>query len=232
MYKLRKEVRPKTFLDSLDALIAEHHLLKHPFYQAWIEGTLPKESLQVYVEQYYQYVRAFPENLKRLASRASMPLAALVRENLAEETNPVASHPVLWRQFANAVGVSESAMEGARPLPGMAAMLDTFDEISTHGSMSEAVAAFYVYEAQVPEIAERKIVCLRRFYDVCEPRALAYFTAQREADARRRSAWRSWLVTQPQVEEFYGICSAERTLKAIWGALDAIYPQPCAAAAV
>jgi len=231
MYKIRREVRPRTCLESLDALIEQHHLLKHPFYQAWIEGTLSRESLQLYAEQYYQIVRSFPENLNRLALRASMPLAAMVRENLAEETNPLAPHPMLWRQFAQSLGVSENAMEAARPLPGMAAMLDSFDEISTQGSMCEAVAAFYAYEAQVPEIAERKIASLRRFYDVCESRALAYFTAQREADSRRRSVWRSWLVTQPQIDEFGAICSAERTLKAIWGALDAVYPQACAAAA-
>ncbi len=231
MYKKRKELRPKTLLESLDALIGEHHLLKHPFYQAWIEGTLSKESLQLYAEQYYQTVRAFPDNLNRLAQRASMPLAGLVRENLAEETNPAAPLPLLWRQFAQSMGVSEIAMEAARPLPGIAALLDTFDEVSTQGSMSEAVAAFYAYEAQIPEITEQKIACLQRFYDVREPRALAYFTAQQQADARRRSAWRSWLMTQPKIDEFGAMCSAERTLKAIWGALDAVYPHACATAA-
>jgi pyrroloquinoline-quinone synthase len=231
MYKKRKEVRPKTLLESLDVLIEDHHLLKHPFYQAWTEGTLSKVSLQLYAEQYYHTVRAFPENLNRLAQRASMPLAAMIRENLAEETNPAAPLPMLWRQFAQSMGVSESAMEAARPLPGIAALLDTFDEVSTQGSMCEAVSAFYAYEAQVPEIAQQKIACLQRFYDVCEPRALAYFTAQQEADARRRSAWRSWLVTQPKIDEFGALCSAERTLKAIWGALDAVYPPAYATAA-
>jgi pyrroloquinoline-quinone synthase len=231
MYRNRKEVRPKTLLESLDALIKERHLLKHPFYQAWTEGTLSKESLQLYAEQYYHTVRAFPEILHRLAQRASMPLAAMVRENLAEETNPAAPLPLLWRQFAQSLGVSESAIEAARPLPGIAALLDTFDEVSTQGSMCEAVAAFYAYEAQVPEVAERKIACLQRFYDVSEPRALAYFTVQQETDARRRSAWRSWLITQPKIDEFGALCSADRTLKAIWGALDAVYPPAYATAA-
>ena len=50
-----------TLLESLDGLIEKYHLLKHPFYRAWTEGTLSKESLQLYAEQYYQHVRAFPE---------------------------------------------------------------------------------------------------------------------------------------------------------------------------
>ena len=58
---------PNTMLDQLDGLIEKYHLLKHPFYRAWTEGTLSKESLQLYAAQYYQHVRAFPENLKQLA---------------------------------------------------------------------------------------------------------------------------------------------------------------------
>jgi hypothetical protein len=45
---------PKTMLDSIDTLIGRYHLLKHPFYQAWTEGTLSKESLQLYAAQYYR----------------------------------------------------------------------------------------------------------------------------------------------------------------------------------
>lgn len=230
MYRKRKDVRPKSILESLDAMIEHHHLLNHPFYQAWTEGTLSKESLQLYAEQYYQHVRAFPENLKKVADRAPAPLCGIVRENLAEETNASAPHPMLWRQFAQCLGVSESSMEAARPLPGIAALLDSFDEVATQGTMAEAVAAFYVYEAQVPEISAKKIDGLRRFYQVREPRGLAYFVVHQETDARHRAAWRTWLVSRPEVDEFAAICSAERTLKALWGALDAVYPRACAEA--
>src|SRR6202162_4681030 len=87
---------PKTLVDSLDALIERYHLLKHPFYQAWSAGKLSKESLQLYAAQYYQHVRAFPENLKQLASRTNgdSKLCTLVNENLAEELDPAASHPM------------------------------------------------------------------------------------------------------------------------------------------
>jgi pyrroloquinoline-quinone synthase len=231
MYRKRKEARPKTLLESLDAMIEEHSLLKHPFYQAWIEGTLSKEPLQLYAEQYYQHVLAFPDNLKKLAERATMPLAGLIRENLKEEINPAAPHPMLWRQFAESLGVSESCIVSTRPLPGIAVLLDTFDEIATQGTMAEAVAAFYVYEAQVPKISEKKIAGLQRFYEINEPRALAYFVVHQEADVRHSAAWRSWLDGRAAIDEIGAICSADRTLKALWGALDAVYPQACAAAA-
>src|SRR3984885_8506891 len=119
----KNTVRSKTLLESLDTLIEKHHLLKHPFYQAWTEGTLSMESLQVYAEQYYQHVRAFPENLKQLSARTSGKLAELVIENISEELNPEAPHPVLWRQFAHSLGVSDAALDRARPYPGVAALL-------------------------------------------------------------------------------------------------------------
>src|SRR5271156_1726177 len=90
---------PKTLLESLDALVAKHHLLKHPFYKAWTEGQLSKAELGLYAEQYYQHVRSFPENLKQLAARTKSDrnLNSLVNENLAEELDAMAPHPLLWR---------------------------------------------------------------------------------------------------------------------------------------
>jgi pyrroloquinoline-quinone synthase len=225
----RNAAAPKTLLESLDALIEKHHLLKHPFYQAWTEGTLTKQSLQLYAEQYYQHVRAFPENLKQLAGRATGPVKGLIEENLAEELDPVAPHPMLWGQFAESLGASREALADARPLPGIAALLDTFDEVSANGSMAQAVATFYGYEAQVPEIATQKISGLKKFYGISEPRALAYFSVHEEADVRHRAAWRSWLENQNTGDNFEVLCAAERGLKALWGALDAVYPQACAA---
>ncbi|HEX4003040.1 MAG TPA: iron-containing redox enzyme family protein [Candidatus Acidoferrales bacterium] len=225
----KNRVKERTMLDSLDALVEEHHLLKHPFYQAWTEGTLSRESLQVYAEQYYHHVRSFPENLRQLAIRANGSLAELVNENLSEELDASGSGR-LWRQFAESVGVADADLDRVRPLPGVAAQLDTFDEIACEGTPAQAVAAFYAYEAQAPELAALKISGLRRFYDINDAHALAYFLAHEEADVRHRAAWRGWLASQKDADAFGVLCAAERILKALWGALDAVYPQTYAAA--
>jgi pyrroloquinoline-quinone synthase len=218
-----------TLLASLDQLIAQYHLLKHPFYQAWTEGTLPRETLALYAEQYYQHVRAFPKNLTRLAARCDGPLEDLVADNLAEELDPIAPHPQLWRQFAAAVGADDSRLDNAKPLPGIADLLATFRDISERGPLSQAVAAFYVYEAQVPEISGEKIAGLRKFYGIDQPAALAYFAVHQEADVRHRDAWRTWLAQEAiDLNEAEITAGAERVLQALWGALDAVYPQGCA----
>ena len=224
-----KKAKPvATLVESLDALVQKHHLLKHPFYRAWTEGKLSQESLAFYAEQYYQHVRAFPDNLQQLATRTNGTVRKLVEENLAEELDPVAPHPMLWRQFAQSLGVSEAALDDARPLAGISALLDNFDELAGHGSIAQAISAFYAYESQVPEIATQKISGLRRFYGITETRALAYFAVHEEADIRHRAAWREWIAAQKNLDEVAVLCAAERTLKALWGALDAVYPQGCA----
>jgi len=223
----KKEKRVPTLLESLDALVEKHHLLKHPFYKAWTEGKLTRESLALYAEQYYKHVKAFPENLKQVAERTNGPVQKLVKENLSEELAPAGPHPALWRQFARAVGVTEGALDGAQPLPGIAALLDSFDELSAYGTVPQAIAAFYAYEAQVPEIATRKIAGLRNYYGISEPQALAYFAVHEEADVRHRAAWRDWIGSQKNLDEVGVLCAAERSLKALWGALDAVYPQGC-----
>ncbi len=225
----KKQKAVPALLASLDGLIEKHHLLKHPFYQAWTEARLFKDSLGLYAEQYYQHVRAFPENLKQFASRTSGSLQRLVNENLAEELDAAAPHPLLWRQFAQSLGVSESALDNAQPLPGIAALLDTYDEVAARGTPAQAVAAFYCYEAQVPELATQKIYGLRRFYGITEPRALAYFQVHEKADVRHRAAWRKWLAGRKEAEAADILSAAERSLKALWGALDAVYPQRYAA---
>jgi|SRR5579871_5178251 len=213
-------------LEQLDQLIEKYHLLKHPFYQAWSEGTLSKETLQLYARQYFQHVRSFPENLKHLAARTDGKLHELVQENLAEELDPSSPHPALWKQFAESLGADSKSLDDAMPLPGISTLLEAFDDVSARGTLPQAVAAFYSYEAQVPEISTEKISGLRKFYNITTPRALAYFAVHEEGDVRHRAAWREWLVEHSE-DSTEILASAERTLKALWGALDAVYPEGC-----
>src|SRR5262249_52946640 len=144
-------------LEKIDAAIAEKNLLKHPFYQDWQAGKLSRESLQLYAAQYYRHVEAFPMHLRVLAARADESLKPVVLENLAEEENPTGPHPLLWRDFGAALGVSEEDIANAPGLPGTQNVLHTFRDICANRSIAEAVAALYAYEAQVPEIAATKI---------------------------------------------------------------------------
>src|SRR2546425_1944018 len=104
-------------LEKIDAAIAEKNLLKHPFYQDWQAGKLSRESLQLYAAQYYRHVDAFPKHLRVLAARADESLKPVVLENLAEEENPAAPHPQLWRGFAAAPRVRREDITSLPALP-------------------------------------------------------------------------------------------------------------------
>jgi pyrroloquinoline-quinone synthase len=210
-------------LQRLDAAITEKSLLKHPFYQDWQAGKLSREALQLYAAQYYRHVEAFPKHLRVLAARTEGPLRETVLENLAEEENPHASHPKLWRDFAAAVGVGEDDITCCPALPGTQAVVAKFREICGERSAAEAVAALYAYESQVPEIATTKMDGLRRFYGVTRPEGLAYFAVHEEADRAHREAWRSWLERHADQDAEQILATASEALDALWGALDAVH---------
>ena len=71
----RKEPTMKTeeFLDALDALVAEKHLLKHPFYTLWSEGKLTRDHIREYAVSYYPHVAAFPTYVSGVHSGCDDP---------------------------------------------------------------------------------------------------------------------------------------------------------------
>jgi len=168
-------------------------------------------------------VEAFPKHLRVLAARTDGSLQQLVRENLAEEENPAAPHPRLWRDFAAAVGVGEDDVTCCPSLPGTKAVVQTFREICGDRPVAEAVAALYAYESQVPEIATTKIDGLKKFYGVTQPEGLAYFTVHEEVDKLHRAAWRGWLEEHANGDEAEILGTANEALDALWGALDAVH---------
>lgn len=209
-------------LEKIDAAIAQKNLLKHPFYQDWQAGKLSRESLQLYAAQYYRHVEAFPKHLRVLAARSEESLRSIVLENLAEEENPSAPHPKLWRDFAASLGVSEDDIAHSPSLPGTRNVVQKFREICGDRSVTEAVAALYAYESQVPEIATTKIDGLKRFYGITQPEALAYFIVHEEADKLHRAAWRNWLEEHATEDEEI-LATTNEALDALWGALDAVH---------
>lgn len=206
---------------ALDRLVREHHLLKHPFYKAWSEGRLSEEALKLYAVQYYKHVEAFPQHLLQLMNRTTGEIHELASENFQEELNPDAPHPDLWRDFEHAVGVSDEEINTAAPLEGIEKLISTYDQIARECSIAAAVAAFYAYESQVPEIASEKIKGLKTYYGIDSWKGLGYFAVHQVADEKHREQWRGWLETQSDIDADEVLDAAEAGLKALWGALDA-----------
>ena len=152
-------------LDTIDNDIAEKHLLKHPFYLAWARGELSKEALTDYARQYYHHVAAFPTYLSAVHARCDdQTTRRRILSNLIDEEAGSPNHPELWKQFANALGVSEVDLANTEKQVQTEDLIETFRSMCGAKSTAEGLAALYAYESQIPSICESKIDGLKKHY--------------------------------------------------------------------
>jgi pyrroloquinoline-quinone synthase len=100
----------QTFAETLDAIIDQRSLLKHPFYQAWTAGTLPLEALREYAKQYFHFEAAFPTFLSAVHARMEPGAARqAVLQNLWDAEHGERNHLALWLQFCESLGLAAAA---------------------------------------------------------------------------------------------------------------------------
>ncbi|MGI8430693.1 MAG: CADD family putative folate metabolism protein [Chthoniobacterales bacterium] len=212
------------FLDRLDQQIAARHLLTHPFYLAWTRGELSRETLADYAQQYYQHVAAFPTYLS--AAHAGCEDQAVRRQllaNLIDEEAGEPNHPALWRQFAEALGVSPNELETAETWPETAALIATFRKICRAGDTGAALAALYAYESQIPAVSESKIDGLKKHYGFQNEESFRYFTVHIEADREHAAVERALLAQEVEPTKSKAASDAAgQVLDALWELLSGV----------
>jgi len=219
------------FFQQLEASIARHDLLCHPFYRAWAAGELTRDDLREYSRQYFHHVDAFPCYLAELALRLEEgELRRAVLANMCDEKGAAGGsvkdstpHSELWLDFAEGMGASRD-MRGHQPLPEIDSLMTHFHQIASEGTPEEALAAFYVYESQVPRVAREKERGLREMYGA-DDKTCGYFTLHATADLYHSNVWRNQLekrlATNPEAAQA-ALDSAESTARFLWQALDGI----------
>lgn len=212
-------------MDRIDALIAERHLLKHPFYTKWQAGTLTREELQDYAQQYYAFEATFPRLLSALHTRSDRPdVRQSLLDNLWDEEHGEVNHAEMWLRFAEGIGADRKSVQGADHNAGTRALLDTYWASVSDGPIAAGIAALYAYEGQVPEVATEKIRGLVEQYGIDDPRTLAFFTVHSTLDVEHSGAEREMiaaLAPTPADEEAV-LASTRAALDAWWGFLDAV----------
>ena len=216
---------PNETIASLNSLSAELSLLKHPFYQAWTAGTLTAGRLRNYAVQYYQHVAAFPRYLSGLHSRCEdLETRQLLLENLIDEERGRDNHPELWLKFAEALGLTREEVLDAPPLPATTALIDTFTHLSRDLPVAAGLAALYVYETQVAEVANAKIDGLQRFYGIIDGAGVEFFTTHRDTDPYHAQAV-AGLIERHRTDsdnEAMPVEAARTALTAVWALLDSV----------
>lgn len=210
-------------IDRIDALIAERHLLKHPFYADWRAGTLPREALQDYAGQYYAFESNFPRFLSTLHSRTERAdVRQAILDNLWDEEHGEANHAELWLRFGEGVGADRASVRGAAYHDATTNLVDTYRSLTAEAPLAAGIAAVYAYEAQVPEVAAEKLNGLRDRYGVDDARSLSFFAVHSTLDVEHSAAEREMIrvLAPTPADEEAAVEATERTLDAWWAFLD------------
>lgn len=217
-----------TLRQQLETIVAEKHLLTHPFYVAWTEGKLTRTHLKHYAEQYFHHVLAFPTYISAIHyNTPHLAVRQELLENLVGEEQGEKNHPALWRNFAVALGAEE--VENTELLETTANLIGTFRDLCLRSPFYAGLAALYVYESQIPEVASVKIDGLQRFYGMDNPADYEFFSVHQVADVYHTEVTanliETYAVTEEQQAEVKQV--AETAAQALWSFLDGVYEAYC-----
>jgi pyrroloquinoline-quinone synthase len=210
---------------TLNAMVEERSLLKHPFYQTWSAGGLTRERLRNYAAQYYRHVEAFPRYLSAIHSRCEdLETRQALLDNLIDEEHGPNNHPALWLRFAQGLGASRESVLAASPSPSTRSLVDTFDRLARDQPVMAGLAALYVYEAQIPAVAATKVEGLKRFYGISDAATLSFFTVHQEADVFHAQTTARLLECHANspARASMAIEGADAALTALWAMLDGV----------
>lgn len=219
------------FFEQLQGRIAPYDLLCHPFYKAWTAGELTRDDLRAYAQDYYRHVEAFPSYLAAFGLRLEEgELRRAVLSNMCDEKGVdgrpgmgSVPHSDLWLDFAEGMG-SSRRLGWHMPVPEIRQLVRYFHRVASEGTPEEVLAAFYVYESQVPRIAREKERGLRETYGA-DDKTCGYFKLHATADLHHSSVWRKQL--QKRIAANPGVAqaaldAAEKTARMLWKAMDGI----------
>ena len=210
------------YLKQLDNKLDKFHLLKHPFYVAWNNGELTQEILQDYAEQYYQHIKAFPRYISATHSLCEdIEQRKMLLDNLSDEEDFEKDHPMLWKQFALAVGADKNDVETIKQADFTKDMIANFFRLA-RSSYAEGLGSLYAYERQVPEIADTKIKGLVEHYNVSSDAGLEYFVVHKDADIEHREQSAILMNQLSKEDRKLAEEAGMSTVKMLWGFLSGL----------
>jgi pyrroloquinoline-quinone synthase len=219
------------FFERLEATIGRYDLLGHPFYRAWSAGELSRQDLREYARHYYHHVHAFPGYLAEFALRLDEgELRRAVLANMVDEKGTAGKsgkdgvpHAELWLDFAEGMGARRE-MHWHLPVSQIGGLMRYFHNLASDGTPEQVLAAFYVYESQVPRIAQEKERGLRQIYGA-DDKTCGYFALHASADVYHSKVWREQLAKRiaadPEKAEG-ALHEGENAGRMLWQALDGI----------
>lgn len=211
-----------TFVQSLNNQVDSLHLLKHPFYESWNEGSLSLQAPQTYAKEYYHHVAAFPRYISGIHSLCpNLKMRQVLLGNLIEEEQGDENHPELWQRFAEGLGVARSELCENAQIKETRELVDGYFEIVRSG-FAEGLGALYAYERQTPEVSKSKIEGLKKHYSINDEHSLKFFTVHMEADGWHSEECANLIADLSKEEQEKVMQGAKKGAELLWGVLDGI----------
>jgi pyrroloquinoline-quinone synthase len=190
-------VSNNSWFDEVLSVLEAKSLLKHPFYQAWNEGTLTTEDLKFYAQQYYGQESRFPRYVSAVHSNCpELKVRQVLLDNIAHEESGADNHPELWLRFAGEVGASRESVTNAKLEKGTKDCVESFEKLTRDANWVKGIAALYAYEAQQPAVAKTKIDGLKKWYNVSSRDGLSFFEVHQDVDVWHSESEKQILLDQ------------------------------------
>lgn len=187
-------------IDRMHAILEEWSLLKHPFYQAWSDGTLPGHALKLYSREYASFIGTVAQGWEACGD-----------SEIAEEER---DHYELWNQFATSLGNSETGAQ----LPAVQSLVSACDK--AYGDYATALGALYAFEYQQPATSASKLEGLRTHYRDLNADEV-YFEVHVD-DLEEPALLREKMSELSDEELQQALDSCETVAKELWNALSGI----------
>jgi pyrroloquinoline quinone (PQQ) biosynthesis protein C len=172
------------FIAELKGFLQEHHPKSSKMIQSILKGTASKSALQKFAKEFYAYsafsVRPFAALVANAPDETSF---RLMLQNFAGEAGLLNTppHPVLFRKWALATGVSEEELERAIPLPSTLGAMYALSHF-LRGPFDEAIAGFgFAIEGPAAEWGRMIHDGLRKNYDYDDD-AMEFWSVHLEED--------------------------------------------------
>jgi pyrroloquinoline-quinone synthase len=194
-------------MHSLDSHIDQWNLLKHPFYQAWSNGTLPVEALRAYAHEYGAFINTLPQGWDTLGETKAADVETM--------------HARLWDAFATAL---ETRVTAHAEITQVKALVTTAKTL--FATPASAIGALYALEKQQPKTAASKLEGLDTHYKTLPEGVRPYFEAH--LDDTHEVAVLEKKMTGFSAQDRTACEQACATMsKAMWDALSGLHAGAC-----
>ena len=210
-----------TLIKSIDQLLADKSLLKHPFYVLWSEGKLTRDMLAGYAKEYYQLVKVVPACVAKIAEHAPLSERGGLHANQVEEQE----HIPLWSSFSKELGILPAELATYKGLPKTKEAVAKLQAICN--GFAEGASAMYAFEKPLPDISTTKLEGIKSFYNMESKAATTYFEVHAVVDVVHAEHWASVLKKQDKTLEEALFACAEESVAAQHLLLDSCYEAYC-----